>query len=191
MVARPEPDARPSDPEIRAALQRITASPDFRTSPKLTAFLKFVVEATLAGQADRIKGYSIAVEALGRDDSFDPQTDAIVRVEAGRLRTALTRYYAGPGRADPLVIAIPRGSYIPVFARKRIRAATLYERLQLSRSIRLRLGLLMPIVCVSALISISFQFLTLTVSSDPYVIVATLLTAGAGAFFVLTWWVMR
>jgi hypothetical protein len=190
-VARHDLHIGPSDPEIRTALERITASPDFRASPRLAAFLRFVVETTLAGQSDRIKGYSIAVEALGRDDSFDPQTDASVRVEAGRLRHALTRYYAGPGRADPLVIAIPRGSYIPVFARKTIRAATLVERLQLSRSIRLRLGLLMPIVCVSALISISFQFLTLTVSSDPYVIVTTLLTAGAGAFFVLAWWVMR
>ena len=41
-----------------------------------------MVEATLAGRGDRLKGYTIGVEALGRPDSFDPQIDPIVRVEA-------------------------------------------------------------------------------------------------------------
>ena len=69
----------------------------------------------LAGRSDRIKGYTIGVHALGRGESFDPQTDPIVRVEAGRLRRALARYYAGAGSTDPLVIELPRGGYVPTF----------------------------------------------------------------------------
>jgi len=114
---RPENEFRdgPSGTEIRAALDRIVASEMFRMSPQLAAFLRFVIEASLRGDGGRIKGYTIAVEALGRGEDFDPQADPIVRVEAGRLRRALAEYYAGPGAADVVVIDLPRGRYIPTF----------------------------------------------------------------------------
>ena len=79
----------PDADEIRATLERMAASEAFRGSPQLVAFLRYVVEARLRGTQDRIKGYTIAVEALGRADDFDPQSDPIVRVEATRLRRAL------------------------------------------------------------------------------------------------------
>jgi tetratricopeptide (TPR) repeat protein len=104
--------------EVQHALAAIVTSPAFSASPQLAAFLRFVVEAALDGQSDRIKGYTIAVEALGRDASFDPQSDPIVRVEAGRLRRALDRYYAEAGQSDPVAIELPRGSYVPVFRRR-------------------------------------------------------------------------
>jgi hypothetical protein len=88
MMARHDVAVLPSDLEIRAALDRVVASVTLRRSPRLVSFLCFVVETTLAGQANRIKGYLIAVEALGRKDDFDPQSNPIVRVEAGRLRRA-------------------------------------------------------------------------------------------------------
>jgi adenylate cyclase len=117
--------------EIREACTRVVASPAFRASPQLSAFLRFVVEATLSGQSERIKGYTIAVEALGRDADFDPQTDPIVRVEAGRLRRALERYYGETGVDDPVAIELPRGSYVPVFNRRNVAVArtTAIERL--------------------------------------------------------------
>ena len=105
----------PAAEQSSAALARVLASPPFQSSPKLAAFLRFVVEAALAGQSDRIKGYTIGVEALGRDQNFDPQTDPIVRVEAGRLRRTLESYYASAGADDPVVIALPVGSYVPTF----------------------------------------------------------------------------
>ncbi len=100
---------------IRAGLNRVLASSDLRGSPRLATFLRFVVEATLAGRAEQIKGYTIAVEALGRPPSFDPQADPIVRVEATRLRRALQSYYGHEGQDDPLRIHIPKGGYVPVF----------------------------------------------------------------------------
>jgi tetratricopeptide (TPR) repeat protein len=101
--------------DCRAAAARVLASSAFQASPNLAAFLRFVVEATLSGQADRIKGYTIGTEALGRGRDFDPQTDPIVRVEAGRLRRTLYSYYANGGANDQIVIALPIGSYVPTF----------------------------------------------------------------------------
>ena len=108
----------PSEAEVQAALDRILASESFRTSPQLGAFLRFVVEAVLGGRGASLKGYTIGVEALGRDASFDPQADPIVRVEATRLRRAMERYYAGAGSDDPVIIELQRGSYVPTFVRR-------------------------------------------------------------------------
>jgi hypothetical protein len=104
-----------SPDEILRELDRIVASAAFRDSLHLRRFLSFIVEATLAGNVSSIKAYTVAIEALGRGSDFDPQRDPIVRVEAGRLRQALARYYAGAGRDDPLRIDVPRGAYVPVF----------------------------------------------------------------------------
>jgi tetratricopeptide (TPR) repeat protein len=108
----------PSEAEVQSALDRILASESFRTSPQLGGFLRYVVEAALGGRAASLKGYTIGVEALGRDPGFDPQLDPIVRVEATRLRRAMERYYAGSGSDDPVVIDLPRGTYVPTFRRR-------------------------------------------------------------------------
>lgn len=103
---------------MRAALARMVASPPFRAAPQLTAFLTYVVNTALAGRAHEIKGYTIAVEALGRPADFDPVADPIVRVEAGRLRRAIEAYHAAEGRNDPVWIAVPRGAYVPLVTRR-------------------------------------------------------------------------
>jgi hypothetical protein len=115
-------DERPTTEEIRTALDRIAVSEAFRACPQLVAFLRYVVEATLRGGQDRIKGYTIAVEAFGRGDDFNPQDDPIVRVEAMRLRRALQRYYANGGRDEAVRIILPLGSYVPEFCLSTSRA---------------------------------------------------------------------
>ena len=100
---------------IQDALQRVVASRDFMNSERKRRFLKFVVQETLAGRADRIKAYTIAVDVFDRDPSFDPVTDPVVRIEAGRLRRCLERYYLAEGAADPVRITIPKGGYVPQF----------------------------------------------------------------------------
>jgi tetratricopeptide (TPR) repeat protein len=117
-------DGAPTPQEIRAQLDRMLASDAFRASPQLAAFLRFVVEAALQGKSERIKGYTIGVEVLRRDAKFDPQNDPIVRVEATRLRRTIERYYAGPGADDPIFIELPRGSYVPTFARRVVGSRT-------------------------------------------------------------------
>jgi tetratricopeptide (TPR) repeat protein len=110
----PYPQPQPDAVTVRAALDRVLAGPAFRDSPQLKAFLAYVVDETLAGRGEEIKGYSIATLALGRPASFDPQTDPIVRVQAGRVRQALAEHYeANPG--DAVLIRLEKGSYAPVF----------------------------------------------------------------------------
>ena len=118
----------PTPDVIRSAIDRITASEVFSRSPQLGAFLRFVVEAVLEGKASRIKAYTIGVEVLRRDPNFDPQLDPIVRVEATRLRRAIERYYAGPGVSDPVLIDLPRGTYVPTFRHREAGAATSPKR---------------------------------------------------------------
>jgi adenylate cyclase len=102
---------QPGAAEVRAELARILASRCFEQAARSSKFLRFVVEQTLAGQGDRLKGYTIAIEVFGRSHDFDAQSDPLVRVEAGRLRRRLTEYYADEGRNDPVRIELPRGSY--------------------------------------------------------------------------------
>ncbi|MBP2316430.1 hypothetical protein [Azospirillum soli] len=100
---------------IRAQLDRILANDQFDASERNRRFLRYVVEESLAGRTQQIKAYCIAVSVFNRDASFDPQSDPIVRLEAGRLRRSLEHYYLTAGRDDPIRIAIPKGGYAPTF----------------------------------------------------------------------------
>ncbi|PDS69882.1 adenylate cyclase [Rhizobium phaseoli] len=109
-LSRPEP--APDD--IRTQLDRIIASPEFPRVGRSAAFLTYVTEEALAGRAERIKGYTIAVEVFKRSEGFK-QDDPVVRIEAGRLRRVLERYYLIAGQHDPVRIDIPKGGYAPSF----------------------------------------------------------------------------
>ena len=115
----PEPQARddgqPSPDDIRAYLARLLASSAFEASPRRRKLLDYVVEQTLAGRAERLKAYDLALSVLGRDERFDPQNDPIVRIEVGRLRRDLDHYYEADGKDDPIRITIPKGHYVPAF----------------------------------------------------------------------------
>ena len=103
--------------EILDHLEDICATEDFRKSARCSGFLRYVVGETLAGRTDRIKAYAIAVSALGRDETFDPQVDPVVRIEAGQLRRRLERYYLTGGAGSRIRIDLPKGSYVPSFSR--------------------------------------------------------------------------
>ncbi|WP_158045968.1 hypothetical protein [Skermanella pratensis] len=111
------PAGEPTDKEILDHLDAICATEEFRRATRCRNFLRYVVEETLAGRTDRIKAYAIAVSVLGRDESFDPQADPVVRIEAGQLRRRLERYYLTDGSDCTVRIELPKGSYVPVFTR--------------------------------------------------------------------------
>jgi len=111
-------DGAVSPESARDALRRIVSSDEFEASDRARDFLRFVVAETLGGRSDRIKAFTIATEVFGRDTDFDAQNDPIVRIEAGRLRRALERYYIMAGAADPVRIDIPKGGYVPIFSRR-------------------------------------------------------------------------
>ena len=111
----------PQDPadlargEIEAELARLLGSDKISRNVNSARFLRYVVEEALEGRGERLKAFSIATQALGRSDDFDPQSDSIVRVQAVRVRAQLEDYYTGPGAGDPVRITLPKGSYVPRF----------------------------------------------------------------------------
>jgi adenylate cyclase len=107
--------ARPPADDIRGELQRVVESPAFDASDRNRRFLRYVVEETLEGRADRIKAYNIATIVFGRDVGFDPQLDPVVRMEAQRLRRSLERFYLTEGRDSAVWIFLPKGGYVPEF----------------------------------------------------------------------------
>ncbi|HET8696701.1 MAG TPA: hypothetical protein VFO94_04410 [Gammaproteobacteria bacterium] len=108
----------PTPEEVRSELETILASRSFASSTRLSRFLRFVVERTLAGDGERLKEYVLGVEVFDRGADYDPRIDSIVRVEAGRVRTKLEEYYGGEGVAAAVRIRIQKGSYAPLFERR-------------------------------------------------------------------------
>lgn len=105
----------PVAPTAGEMLERILASRTFRRSERARSLLAYLVEREQAGEAERLKGYTIGVDVFGKDQEFDSSADAAVRVQAGRLRELLAQYYLDEGRADPVRISIPLGSYVPAY----------------------------------------------------------------------------
>ena len=101
--------------QIELQLQRILDSPEFKAAKQQRRFFEFVVKETLFGRAHEIKGYTIATCVFGRSDEFDQNSDPIVSVQANRLRRALEHYYLAAGKDDPIIIDIPKGTYVPTF----------------------------------------------------------------------------
>ncbi|NTS30638.1 hypothetical protein HQ945_05170 [Phyllobacterium sp. BT25] len=114
-LANEEPTL-PTDTEILAQLNRIQSSPEFRVPERARKLLNYVVGEAIAGRANRIKAYSIAIEIFGRDSSFDAQADPVVRIQAGLIRRGLEHYYLLAGRDDPVIITMPKGGYVPIFS---------------------------------------------------------------------------
>src|ERR1700746_409830 len=101
---------------VREQLARIVNSPGFVSSARLSRFLTHVVNRTIEGDLDSLKEFSVALEVFDRSSDYDPNIDAIVRVQARRLRAKLKAYYEeGPGSSDPVLIALRPGSYMPIF----------------------------------------------------------------------------
>ena len=111
---RPEPQDRVPDAAVRSELENVLASELFSRSERLSALLRFVVEETLDGRGDTLKEAVLAHQLYGKDADFDGASNPIVRVDARRLRDKLREYYAD-ATADPVVISLPKGSYVPAF----------------------------------------------------------------------------
>src|SRR5258706_3233575 len=103
-----------AEPEVRAQLARILASNLFTRSERLSSFLRFVTEQTLAGDGGSLKEHRLGTELYGKSSDFDGAGDPTVRVDARRLRDKLREYYSDHPQ-DPVIISLPKGSYVPVF----------------------------------------------------------------------------
>jgi len=107
------PDARSR--EIRSYLAELLATQQFATSGRRGQLLQYLVEHTLAGDADKITEYGIGLDVFQKPTSFDPRIESVVRTEFSRLRQKLKEYYADEGRRDRIFIDFPPRSYAATF----------------------------------------------------------------------------
>ena len=107
-----------SEKAVKQQLDRILGSATFQQVERLKRFITFIVTEAAAGSADELKEYVVGVQVFGKESSFDPRTDPIVRVQARRLRARLLRYYHDEGQHDEVIIDLPKGGYAPVFKRR-------------------------------------------------------------------------
>ena len=77
--------------------------------------LEYLAEKTLSGDAENLKEYTIALDALGKPSTYDPRRESVVRIQIGRLRQKLIEYYSDEGRSDPVIVSLPKGSFRLVF----------------------------------------------------------------------------
>ena len=110
--------------EIEKQMSRILGHQDFSASTSLKKIFRFIILETIHGRADTIKAYTIATRVFGRNKNFDASRDPIVRIQAGKLRQSLERYYLLAGADDPIKIDIPKGAYVPTFARQQVVTCT-------------------------------------------------------------------
>ena len=105
----------PAAPAVRETLERVLASETFKRSERARKLLRYLIEREQAGEREKLKEFAIAVDVFGKNVDFDSSTDAVVRVQAGRLRDLLRQYFAKEGASETVRIAIPRGSYVPLY----------------------------------------------------------------------------
>jgi hypothetical protein len=114
----PRPKQSPTSQECLDQIDRLVCSPLLQRSENLCRLVQYLAEHTLSSPTHHLKEYQIATEALGRAPDFDPQLDASVRVLAGRLRSRLAEYYKTAGADDPILVDVPKGTYILSFERR-------------------------------------------------------------------------
>jgi hypothetical protein len=108
-------EIEPSEAQVREQLNRLLANPFFSHSKRFPMFLRFVVDRTLAGEAESIKERTLGIEIFGRDAEYDTASDPIVRVTAAEIRKRVAQYYQDPAHREEVRITLPSGSYIPLF----------------------------------------------------------------------------
>ena len=96
---------------LQNQIDRILRSDEFRNSEVLLHLLQYLADKSASGAADNLKEYTVAIEALGKPSSYDPQTNSVVRIQAGRLRQKLAEYYRAEGKDDPILIELPKGRF--------------------------------------------------------------------------------
>lgn len=96
-------------------LKRVAGSQEFQKSRRLRELLLYLGERSLRDPNCILHEQDIGVEVLGRRPDYDTSHDTLVRVQVSQLRKKLQEYFETSGRNEPLVIEIPKGSYVPAF----------------------------------------------------------------------------
>src|SRR6266567_3799959 len=87
--------------QLLAEIDRLTGSHVLHGSESLCKLLRYLAEHALHHPGVPLKEYQIATEVFG--------------MPAGRLRMKLAEYYSSEGADDPLVVELPKGTYVLSF----------------------------------------------------------------------------
>jgi len=102
----------PAAGEVRDQVNRVVRSPTLGGSEALRNLLSYLADHAVLYPGQPAREKEVALGVFGRPADFDPRTDSVVRVHAGRLRSKLAEYYVGEGAADRVVLGIPKGAYL-------------------------------------------------------------------------------
>ena len=109
--------------QLLEQIDRLIGSHALHGSESLCKLLRYLAKHAVDHPGTPIKEFQIATEVFGRSDDFDPQLDSMVRVQAGRLRSKLAEYYSSDGVDDPIVVELPKGTYLLSFHHRNSSAA--------------------------------------------------------------------
>lgn len=96
-------------------IDRLVSSRTLHGSESLCKLLRYLADQAIEHPGAPLKEYQLATEVFGRPSDFDPHLDSTIRVQAGRLRAKLGEYYASEGAQDPILVEMPKGTYLLSF----------------------------------------------------------------------------
>lgn len=96
---------------LRQEVDSILSDPSFTRAFSQAEFLRQLCEQTLLGDRGSLSQYALAVDGMGKPDTFDPIIQSNVRVRASRLRASLEDHYRLVQPSGGLCVFLRKGSY--------------------------------------------------------------------------------
>jgi hypothetical protein len=96
-------------------VQRIIESPHLAGSARLRDFLLHVTACAIRETPEDATEQQIGIQVFQKSPGFNSSEDSVVRSQARLLRLKLSAYFNVEGAAEPLIMEIPKGHYLPVF----------------------------------------------------------------------------
>ena len=150
----PTPRLSPERTEqVLAELDRVLASPVFRTSRRCQNLLRSITEHTVMGDVERLKERALGVEVFSRPPDYDTSQDPIVRASAAEVRKKLAQYYQESSHESETRIELPSGSYLAEFqfnVERRLTAVVPPERRRPHNRVRVAAGLAVAVSLIVA-----------------------------------------
>jgi len=113
--ALPDVDSLIVGDERWTLANRIAASQHLKSSPRLCEFLFYVAKCAIREAPEDATEQQIGIRVFGRPPGYNSSEDSIVRTHARLLRQRLAAYFSEEGAAEPIIMEVPKGHYLPVF----------------------------------------------------------------------------
>ncbi len=78
-------------------------------------FLRYIADCAIKEAPESATEQQIGVHVFHRPPGYNSSEDSIVRTHARLLRQKLAEYFSTEGAAEPTIIEVPKGHYLPIF----------------------------------------------------------------------------